>query len=161
MASVKAEGIDLFVNQLGNLAKDLTEVNRGALGAMAEYVADAIGNAIQSMPVRGDDEYGTAKHKLYGATQSEKQQIAENFGIAPFKTRGGNHDTSIGFTGYVDTPSTRFNDRIPTGMLMQCIEYGTEFRQGTLTITAAIKKTKNAPEKAQEYIDKEINKIMK
>ena len=150
--------MDIFAKQLDTLAKDASKINRGALGSGAGLVADRIADALEKMPVRDD----STEHRLYGATESEKAQIIDNFGIAKFRTSGGKTDTSIGFHGYVETPSKRFNNQVPTGMLMQCINYGTEFRRGTHTVDGAIKAVKNeVGKKMQDYIDTEVGKIMK
>ena len=159
MAKMTVTGLDSFTTQLTKLANEANKINRGALGEGAGYVADQIGQAIDSIPVRDES---THPHRLYGATANELSQIKANFGIAKFQEAGGKTETSIGFTGYVNTPSRRFNDNVPTGMLMQCINYGTEFRRGTHTIDHAIRTVKDAaPQKMQQYIDKEVDKIMK
>lgn len=156
--AIKIEGIEIFQRQLERLAADIQKINRGALGEAAGYVADEMKSALESMPVRDDS---THPHRLYGATASEKAQIVQNFGISHFNDGGDLITTSIGFTGYVDTPSKRFNDQVPTGMLMQCIEYGTQFRKGTHTIgTMANKLREEAARKSQDYIDKRVKAIM-
>lgn len=158
MAKISTTGIDTFTSQLTRLGSEAEKINRGALGEGAGLVADKIGEALQSLPVRDDS---THPLRLFGATSSEKEQIISNFGIARFKNTGGRVETSIGFTGYVETPSARFNNNIPTGMLMQCIEYGTSFRQGTHTVSKAVNSVKDAAiQKMQDYIDTEVNKIM-
>lgn len=159
--SVKIQGMDELQSQLNLLTQDIASINNMALYDAAGAAKDAIASALQSLPVRDDSEYGTARHKLYGATQSEKQQIIANFGIAPFRKGEAGSQTSIGFTGYVNTKSRKFNNKVPTGMLMQCIEYGTQFRRGTHTISRAIKQIKMAAiQKAQERLDEEVKKIM-
>lgn len=161
MAKVNVTGLDSFTTQLTKLAGEAEKINRGALGEGAGYVADQIKIALEGMPTY-DDWYGTEQYPLYGATESEKEQIISNFGISRFKNANGKIETSVGFHGYVDTPSTKFNDRVPTGMLMQCINYGTRFRQGTHTVDNAIKAVKDATaQKMQDYIDQEVNKIIK
>ena len=60
----------------------------------------------------------------------------------------------------MNTRSPKFGDRVPTGMLMQCIEYGTEFRQGTRTISKAITQIKpQVTQVVQDRIDQEIQKL--
>lgn len=160
MAKLKVTGLDMYAKQLSKLANEAEKINRGALGEGAGMVAEKIGAAIESLPVRPDKPKDN--HKLYGVTADEKSQIIDNFGIARFRSKGGGIDTSIGFTGYVDTPSAKFNDHVPTGMLVQCVEYGTDFRQGTRTISKAINAVKkDIPKAIQDYIDKETQKIMK
>lgn len=161
MAKVTIQGMGTFNNKLDLLARDIEHINNLALYSAAELAAQAMSEALQALPVRDDDEWGTEQRPLYGATASEKEQIIANFGVAKFRHSTNGSQTSIGFHGYVETPSTRFNDQVPTGMLMQCIEYGTRFRHGTHTVSNATKKVKDAAiEKAQERIDQEVKKIM-
>lgn len=160
MATIKTEGLDVLAKELQTLSKDIADINSLALYDGAGVVADEMAAALRSLPVRGDKEFATSKWKLYGATESEKEQLIAAFGISTFRRGFGSIETSVGFTGYVNTPSTRFNDMVPAGMLMQCIEYGTAFRQGTHTISAAIKTCKSKAEQAiQERLDKEVEKI--
>lgn len=163
MATIKTTGLDIFSKQLDKLASEIRNINRGALGEAAGYVADQVGNALEGMPTHTEGySYAAPNVKRYGATESEKEQIIANFGISKFKESGGSTDTSVGFHGYVNTKSKRFNDSVPTGMLMQAINYGTQFRQGTHTVDRAINSAKdNAVKKMEDYIDKEVNKIIK
>lgn len=157
MAS-KITGLEIFQKQFERLADDITKINRGALGEAAGYVADQMKAALQSLPVRDES---THPHMLYGATASEKAQIIQNFGIPRFRDDGSTINTAVGFTGYVHTPSMRFHDEVPTGMLMQCIEYGTQFRRGTHTLSRVEARLRNeVSQKAQDYIDKKVKEIM-
>jgi hypothetical protein len=160
MAASKINGMDTFQTQFENLAREIGKINRGALGSAAGLVADEMKAALEALPTHEEGQWGTETNKLYGVTPSEKEQLINALGIAPF--RGTTDiDTAIGFHGYVETPSNRFNDHVPAGMLMQCIEYGTSFRQGTHTLTGVMKKLKTeAVKAAQDYIDTETQKIM-
>ena len=158
MAKISIEGLDEFISELAKLGVEVDKINRGALGEAAGYVADQISNALEAMPVR---EPGQSEHRLFGATEDEKAQIIENFGISKFRKANGSTDTSIGFTGYVDTHSPKYGNRVPTGMLMQCINYGTEFRQGTHTIDNALRVSKGTvSEIIQGYIDEKVSEII-
>lgn len=158
----KVIGMETFTAQLGRLTTDITKVTRGALGEAAGFVADEVKSALEAMPTHTEGySYAAPDTKRIGATESEKQQIIANFGISRFQESGDTTSTAIGFTGYVHTKSKRFNDEVPTGVLMQCINYGTEFRNPTHTMDKAIKSARaQAEAKAQEYIDKEVNNIM-
>lgn len=155
--TMKIKGMDAFTTKFEGLAKDIAHINNMALYEAAGYVAKEIGKALQSLPTYE----GRQEHRLYGATPSEKEQIIANFGISRFQQNDDGSQTSIGFTGYVDTPSARFNGRVPTGMLMQCIEYGTQFRKGTHTISKAIRAAQDqAIQKAENKLTTEIQKKM-
>lgn len=158
--SIKVTGLDSFTTQLGRLTADIQHINNEALFDAAGFVADEIGKALQAMPTY-DKWYGTDGHPIYGVTPSEKAQIIENFGIARFQFDGDGSQTSIGFTGYVNTPSTKYNNKVPTGMLMQCVEYGTKFRKGTHTIAHAEKAAKDqAVQIIQNKLTEKIQKAM-
>ena len=162
MPRIKTTGLDIFGQQFIDLRDAISRINSMALYDAAGIVADEMEAAVRSLPVRDDKEYGTENHKLYGATQDEKDQLIEKLGIAKFRHNPDTKDTSVGWTGYVVTPSSRFADHVPAGMLMQCIEYGTYFRQGTHTITAAQKRAKAKAEEAiKKRIESETEKIMK
>ena len=163
MAKMTVTGLDQYLSNLKQLSNEAEHINKGALGEGARVAADAIGNAIGAMPVRPDKPSAAEHdHKLYGVTANELAQIQSNFGIARFKNTGGGWNTSVGFHGYVNTPSRKFGDQVPTGMLVQCVEYGTDFRRPTRTLSRAIKSVKSSiPGKMQEYIDKQVKKIMK
>lgn len=157
--AVRITGMDIFQAQLASLTQDIQKINRGGLGEAAGYVADQMKHALESMPVRPDKP--TDRHRLYGATVSEKNQIIQNFGISRFNDNGDRIETAIGFHGYVHTPSAKFNDQIPTGMLMQCIEYGTQFRRGIHLISKTERQIREAAaEKARKYIEEKITEKM-
>lgn len=155
--SIKITGTEIFTDKLGQLAADISHMNKLALYDAAGYVADELKKALEAMPTYTERD----EHRLYGVTPSEKEQIIENFGVSRFENDPDGSKTSIGFTGYVRTPSKRFNDMVPTGMLMQCIEYGTTFRRGTHTISKMEKRIRGqAIQIAQEKLTKEIKKVM-
>lgn len=155
-------GINSFVSQLGQLNSEIAQITRGALGEAAGFVADEMKNALEAMPTHTEGySYAAPDTKRTGATESEKQQIIDNFGISRFRESGDTTSTSIGFTGYVHTESKRFNDNVPTGFLMQAINYGSEFRNPTHTVDRAIRSAREAAQaKAQDYIDTKVNEIM-
>lgn len=160
MPKVEIIGMEALTSGMNSLLNDITKINNMALYDAAGVAASEIANALQNLPTHSDDEYGTENHPLYGATASEKAQIIQNFGISRFKNNGSGSQTSIGFTGYVNTKSRKFNNQVPTGMLMQCIEYGTAFRKGTHTVSKAIKAAKERMmQAAQERIDQEVQKL--
>ncbi len=159
MAKSKVTGLDVFVNQMTQLNADADKINRGALGEGAKLAALKMKAAIEALPVREDKpEHG---RRLYGVTRSEKAQILNNFGIARFRGADGGWNTSIGFTGYVNTPSPKFNDHVPTGMLVQCVNYGTQFRRATHTLDKADKDiTYSVSEAMQKYIEDKTKEII-
>ena len=157
--AMKLSGLESFQTGLNNLTANISKINNMALYEAAGIVAEEMKSALNTLPTY-DDWYGTDGYPLYGATPSEKEQIIANFGVAKFRSSGDGSQTSLGFTGYVNTPSTKYGDRVPTGMLMQAINYGTQFRHGTHTLDRVEKNAKaRAIQAAQEKIDQEIKKL--
>lgn len=163
MAKMTVAGLDIFLTDLRNLDKEARNINKGALGEGAGYAYHELRDAIDTIPIR-PDKYEGRQHseRLYGLTENEFRQVTNLFGIARFKNSSGGWNTSIGFHGMVDTPSAMWNNNVPTGYLVQCVEYGTEFRKATHILQRAINRSKDQiAQKMQDYIDKEVNKIMK
>lgn len=162
MAKISILGMDVFLGNLSNLNQELRNINKGALGEGAKVAAEELRNAIEMLPIR-PDKYTGRQHteRLYGVTESEYAQILNNFGIAHFKDSGGAWNTSVGFHGMVHTPSAMFKDEVPTGMLVQAVEYGTEFRKPVHILSRAAKAAQEVvAERAQKYIDDKVNQIM-
>lgn len=162
MAKISIVGMDVFLGNLSKMTKEIRNINKGALGEGAKVAAESMRDALENLPIR-PNKYTGRQHseRLYGVTESEYAQILNNFGIARFKDSGGAWNTSIGFKGYVHTPSAKFNDQVPTGLLVQAVEYGTEFRKPLHMIANAVKNVQESvAEHVQEYIDEQTSKIM-
>lgn len=162
MAKISIVGMDVFLGNLSEMTKEIRNINKGALGEGAKVAAESMRDALENLPIR-PNKYTGRQHseRLYGVTESEYAQILNNFGIARFKDSGGAWNTSIGFKGYVHTPSAKFNDQVPTGLLVQAVEYGTEFRKPLHMIAKAAKNVQESvAEHVQEYIDEQTSKIM-
>lgn len=162
MAKATVIGFDVFLADLRKLDVETRSIFRGALGEGAKVAAEKVRDALEGLPIRPEKMTGPLHEtRLYGVTEREYIQILDNFGIARFRDSGGAYNTSIGFRGYVNTPSARFGDKVPTGLLVQAVEYGTEFRRPVHMLNKAAKASEAEIRAAmQRYIDEHINKIM-
>ena len=168
MAKMTVYGIDVFQKNMQTLDHEARNICKGGLGEGAGYAAEVLREAVEMLPIR-PSKTSKEDHEraLYGVTESEYAQILNNFGIAKFRDSGGAWNTSVGFGGYVSTPSPMWHNRVPTGYLVQVVEYGTvdadgkHFRRPTHMISGAINRSKDEiAQQIQNYIDKEVNKIM-
>lgn len=162
MAKVQVFGMDIFLANMQKMSTEARNINKGALGEGAKVAAEKLRDAIEMLPIR-PDKYTGRQHteRFYGVTESEYIQILDNFGIARFQDSGGAWNTSIGFTGYVNTPSAKFNDHVPTGLLVQAVEYGTEFRKPVHLLNKATRNAESEIRDAmQKYIDDKVQQIM-
>lgn len=162
MAKVTVFGMEVFLANMQKMNTEARNINKGALGEGAKVAAETLRDAIEMLPIRPDKYTGDQhSNKFYGVTEAEYAQILNNFGIAKFRDSGGAYNTSIGFTGYVHTPSARFNDQVPTGLLVQAVEYGTEFRRPAHVLSKAVKASESDIQGAmQKYIDDKVQQIM-
>lgn len=162
MAKVQVFGMEVFLANMQKMSEEARNINKGALGEGAKVAAEKLRDALELLPIR-PDKYTGRQHseRLYGVTESEYIQILDNFGIARFQDSGGAWNTSIGFKGYVRTPSAKFNDQVPTGLLVQAVEYGTEFRKPVHMLSKAVKVSESEIQAAmQQYIDDKVKQIM-
>lgn len=161
MARIKVAGLDIYLANMQKMSEEMRNINKGALGEGAKVAAEKIREALETLPIRPDKMTGSQhSQRLYGVTESEYIQILDNFGIARFRDSGGAWNTSIGFTGYVNTPSAKFHDKVPTGLLVQAVEYGTKFRKPVHMLNKAAKVSEAEITAAmQKYIEEQINKI--
>jgi len=162
MAKVQVFGMDIFLANMQKMSTEARNINKGALGEGAKVAAEKLRDAIETLPIR-PDKYTGRQHteRFYGVTESEYIQILDNFGIARFHDSGGAWNTSIGFKGYVNTPSAKFNDHVPTGLLVQAVEYGTQFRKPARVLSRATRAAESEIRDAmQKYIDDKVQQIM-
>lgn len=162
MAKVQVFGMEVFLANMQKMNEEARNINKGALGEGAKVAAEKLRDALELLPIR-PDKYTGRQHseRLYGVTESEYIQILDNFGIAKHQDSGGAWNTSVGFTGYVRTPSAKFNDQVPTGLLVQAVEYGTEFRKPVHMLNKATREAESEIQAAmQQYIDDKVKQIM-
>lgn len=162
MAKVQVFGMEVFLANMQKMNQEARNINKGALGEGAKVAAEKLRDALEMLPIR-PDKYTGRQHteRFYGVTESEYIQILDNFGIAKHQDSGGAWNTSVGFTGYVKTPSAKFNDQVPTGLLVQAVEYGTEFRKPVHMLNKAVKAAESEIQTAmQQYIDDKVKQIM-
>lgn len=169
MAKVSVFGIDTFYKNIQALDQHARDICKGGLGEGAGYAAEVLRDAIELLPIRPNKPSKEDHEKaLYGVTEGEYAQILNNFGIAKFRDTGGAWNTSVGFSGYVTTRSPMWGNKVPTGYLVQVVEYGTvdedgkEFRRPVHIITSAINRSKDEiANQIQKYIDEKVNELTK
>lgn len=162
MAKITVTGMDIYLANMQKMTQEVRNINKGALYEGAKMAADKVREALEMLPIR-PDRYTGRQHseRFYGVTESEYIQILDNFGISRHRDSGGSWNTSIGFKGTVHTPSAKFHDEVPTGLLVQAVEYGTEFRKPLHILSKAAKANESEIREAmQKYIEDETNKIM-
>lgn len=165
MAKIKVDGMDIFLANLQKMSNSARAINRGALGEGANMAAEEMRNALEQLPIRPENPEDD--RALYGVTANELVQILDNFGITRFREGNGGWNTSIGVTGYVNTHSPVWGDKVPTKLLLAAVENGAvgengaQFRKPCHVLRKAQSTIRaSVTDVMQKYLDQATQKIM-
>ena len=164
MANISVAGLDIYLANMQKMTNAARAINRGALGEGAKVAAEEMREVLEQLPIRPD--HPDNETPLYGVTANELTQILDNFGITRFKDSGGGWNTSIGVSGYVNTHSPSWGDKVPTKLLLSAVENGSvddngaQFRKPCRTIKKSQGQLESAVTSAmQNYLDQAIEKF--
>lgn len=157
MASFKFDGVTEYSQQLERLANSRKPVGFAVFDGAA-VVADNVKNAINSLPT-----YTRAgKGKIKGVTPQQKKDLLNGLGIARLREDNDFINVKVGFDGYGSRPTQNYPRGLPNQLLARAITSGTSFRVKTPAIRTAIRKSKEASQKAmQKRCEIEIEKLFK
>lgn len=159
MAKCKIEGLSEYSQQLNQLYNDALPIIRQCLYDGAAVMADAIRDAIDTIPTRSNKEFGTAQNMLTGLTAKQKAGLKESFGISPMSDRNNQQSVKCGFDGYNDVVTEKYPNGQPNQLIARAIESGTSFLQPCHFMSKAINANKAAvEEKMAQTCDAEIAK---
>lgn len=162
MARFAFKAGDEWALKLSRLAAGSDEIAKKAIYAAADIVADKIKSNLEALP---EDKFRHLPNgeKFNGLPQSQKDDLAESFGITPITMDSqGNHNTKIGFDGYGSAPTKAYPQGVPNQLLARAVESGSSVRDATPFVRPAVKVTKK-PAQAEmgRVVDEETEKIMK
>lgn len=147
-------GLEEYLSQLGNLEFYAEEQIGKAIYYGADIVADAVKEAIDTIPSR---ENGSAK----GIYEDQRKGLKDGMGIARMRNDNGYFNVSIGFDGYNTHATKTYPKGQPNAMIARAMERGTSFAPKSPFVNKAVNRVKQkAEEKMQETLDKEIKKTM-
>lgn len=155
------EGIDNYVDMLGNLEFHADDMIGEAIYQGAKIVADEVKKNIAQIPVdnRVWVEEGS---KRTGLRSIQIQGLKESFGIAHKRNDYGYINVKVGFDGYNNLRTNEYPSGQPNAMIARTIESGNSFTQKHPFVTPAVRASKERAELAmQQVIDTAISKIMK
>ncbi|WP_085833843.1 hypothetical protein [Clostridium merdae] len=162
MARFAFKAGDEWALKLSRLAAGSDEIAKKAIYAAADIVADKIKSNLEALP---EDKFRHLPNgeKFNGLPQSQKDDLAESFGITPITMDSqGNHNTKIGFDGYGSAPTKAYPQGVPNQLLARAVESGSSVRDATPFVRPAVNVTKK-PAQAEmgRVVDEETEKIMK
>ena len=159
LAKCVIKGIDEYTNQLEKLSDDSTTIIQKCLYDGAKIMADAVSNAIDTIPTRSNKEYGSESNILSGITAKQKAGLKESFGISPMSDRNNQQSVKLGFDGYNDVRTDKYPSGQPNLLIARAIESGTSWLQPCHFMSKAVNANKGAVEqKMADTCDAEIAK---
>ena len=159
MAKLKFKGLEEYEGKLLQLKNLSREMIGEAVFEGAGVVADAVKDAIGSIPV--DNRYAGGSTMLYGISEEQKQGLIDGFGIAPMQNDNGYLHVKLGFDGYNSVKTKNYPNGQPNSLIARSINSGTSFRQRIPFVDNAVSRAKAAAEeKMIEKLDTEIKDVM-
>lgn len=159
MAKLKFKGLEEYEGKLLQLKNLSREMIGEAVFEGAGVVADAVKDAIGSIPV--DNRYASGSTMLYGISEEQKQGLIDGFGIAPMQNDNGYLHVKLGFDGYNSVRTKAYPNGQPNSLIARSVNSGTSFRQRIPFVDNAVSRAKAAAEeKMIENIETEIKDVM-
>lgn len=160
MAKFQVQGLDEYASKLQHFGKNYRENLKKAIYVGAAVVADAMKEAIKSLPTedgkRGMPPYAAKGEKLHGVSSVQKADLIDGMGLAKMREENGYINTKLGWAGYGRIKTKKYPQGVPNQLLMRSIESGTSFRQKN----PVVRKTINSVKKqAVEAMGKKIDSL--
>jgi len=150
-------GIDNYIQQLGNLEFKASDAIGKAIYAGAKIVSDEIKKNINALPVQdGYHEYVT------GIRSIQKKGLIDSFGIASARNDSGYYNVKAGFDGYNGLKSKTYPKGQSNAMIARTFEGGNSHTQKHPFVGPAVRASRDRAErKMAEVLESEIAKVMK
>ena len=158
MAKMKITGLEDFQNTLRALGDQAERVMKAAVYAGADVMVQTVKEEIQALPVQnGYMPPGVLRNEV---SDQEKAALLSHIGIAKMDFDGGRVSTAIGFDGYTDYTTRKYQKGVPVAMLARSIESGSSVRRKNPFLRRAGKKAKERAQAAMvQAANAEIEKM--
>lgn len=162
MAKLTVNGLEDFSTMIVALGQKGHEVVSAALYAGAGMMADAVKEAVSSLPDEAWRFVVPGGDKLDVMTPDEKSDLINAIGIAKFSGDGGKTSTAIGFNGYSSHATKKYTGGVPLAMIARSIESGSSVRnKHPFMRRAANAATARVQQAMQDAAYKKIDEITK
>lgn len=155
---------DEYLYKLSAFGDNSEEVAKSVVYQGASVVADAIKNALKSLPIQegenGLPPYVQDGEQLYGVTRKQRGDLVDSMGLAPIQEfRHGYIDTKVGWDGYGSVKTKAYPQGLPNQLLMRSVESGASFRKKNPVVRKATASVRDAAlEKMKKEIDDQSKK---
>lgn len=162
MASFKCEGMEEFIETCIFTERSLDGIIGRSIYPGAEIMGDAIKAATAGIPVddtlfRFSAQYGRLRR---GITSRQKKALIDSMGIAEIKKNWFGYNVKIGWDGYNDIVTERWENGQPNAMIARSLNSGTSFLQKYPFVDVTVNAYANPTVQAiKEQFDKELDKI--
>ena len=159
MAKFQFKGVDELVAKYEKLEGDTENVIGRAIYKGANVVMKACVGAVEGLGV--DNHFGTPDNPCTGPSTIQKIGLRNALGIAKMRNDGGFRNVKIGFDGYNQVKTKRWQQGQPNMMVARAVESGTSWMTKQPFMRKAEQSSRSACEKAMsEEVDKAIKEIM-
>ncbi len=156
MARITFEGLEGYMESLQRIEADSQAITERAVYEGAAVVADAVKEAIRTLPT--DQGWGTRANPLQGISPTQKEGLIDSFGVAPMQDDQGFLHVKIGFDGYNRVKSRKYPKGQPNAMIARAAESGTSFLKKTPFMAPAIRQAKpEAKKRMQRVFEEALN----
>lgn len=162
MSHIRVEGMEEYLALLDLNYKQLERICGRSIYPGAGLAYKECRRRIENL--RTDDhlfkfaeQYG---RKRRGLTTRQKQGLIESLGIAKLRHVGGSLDVKLGFDGYNDIVSERWDKGQPNAMIARSVNNGTSFMEAQPFMDQTIEAIRHTAEnKIEQQFYKELQKI--
>ena len=160
MARLKVQGLEGFSTTIYALKDRGIEIMKAAVYAGADAMVEAVKEAIKALPEEeGYVENGKLRNVV---THDEKEALLSGIGIAKFDNTGGKVTTAIGFNGYTEHKTKKYDKGVPIPLIARSIESGSSVRRKLPFMRQAANRAKEQAQKAMaDAANKKLQEITK
>ena len=162
MAGIKLEGMEEVLELLIQTERQTERMCGRSIYPGAKIVSNECKARLNSLVTDDSlfafsEKYGRMRK---GPTTRQKKFLIESMGIASMRHRGGVYDVKLGFDGYNDIASPRWQNGQPNAMIARSVNKGTSFMVAQPFMDQTIVASKAAAEEAMAIqFDKELEKL--
>lgn len=160
MAKITFKGMDEYISKLARLSTNADIQIKRAVYEGTEVVMKAVESSLNA--IQTDDTYYSKSGMRKGPTTYQKQGLIESLGIASMRVDGFFINTKIGFDGYNNVVTDKWQRGQPNNMVARSVESGTSWMRKQPFMKRAVNQSKKAcEEKMKISLDESINAIMR
>lgn len=160
MAKMTVKGLEEFSTTIHALKDEGIKIMNAAVFTGADVMVQAVKDAIKALPEEeGYVENGKLRNVV---THDEKEALLSSIGIAKFDNTGGKVTTAIGFNGYTEHRTKKYDKGVPIPLIARSIESGSSVRRKIPFMRQAANRARDQVQKAMvDAAEKKMQELKK